>query len=576
MKNGRTKVVKKTAKRMSKKARAGVERSRAAVAEAEVFTDAKPRIITLRFDQIEIDPKALAKSDPRRYGVESIERLAAVIQSVGQINPVVLMQPENFGEGYRIVAGNRRVLACKLSNTRVIARMLRHGAVHDGITISENADREDWNEIELAVHVAQMVETKAAQKQNESKMPAAAAAKLAEGLVAQSLGKNLAWVRDRTYMARLSGEVKKMVVQGRLPVPHAKEIAKLADPTLRDQIAERAAAKMDQEGASPVALLIVKRWVAGHLNNLAVVPWKLSVAFANAPACVDCSHNSANAPGLFASGEEIDGGSKKGTWTIGTDRAGACLNPACFQRKTTEAGTAMNVAVRELVPKLEKDAKSHRPTSAALLASDVIDVASRAVGGEKRSSGARVRVDVLNKDSLAAAAIAKAEPARVKPTPAQDLQDKAERARHASEAAEKRLLQEAGMRLNNRLIERAEPLKAAVKTMKAQFLNRMMCVLLASFTDVWQKCREGTPEQRRVAGDSKEMTLLIGAIAANDGDGVVQVMRLINTKTIADNLGTRTMVEAGIEDAFAEGMGVELVKRPTIEEMVAEIRKIQV
>ena len=51
------------------------------------------------------------------------------------------------------------------------------------------------------------------------------------------LAKSPTWVRDRMYVGRLGDKGRVLVLTGKLPLAHAREIAKVADPDLREDMA---------------------------------------------------------------------------------------------------------------------------------------------------------------------------------------------------------------------------------------------------------------------------------------------------------------------------------------------------
>jgi cell division protein FtsW (lipid II flippase) len=66
-------------------------------------------------------------------------------------------------------------------------------------------------------------------------------------LVAAMLAKSLTWVRDRMYIGRLDGDGRALVLAGKLPLIHAQEIARVADPKIRAEL----------EDFHPVLVLVV-------------------------------------------------------------------------------------------------------------------------------------------------------------------------------------------------------------------------------------------------------------------------------------------------------------------------------
>lgn len=110
-----------------------------------------PRIVELELGHIERNPH-----QPRQIFDESaLQELAASIAEKGLLQPIVVRR---VGEGYMIVAGERRYRATQLLSRTTIAAVVTDGD-SDEIALIENMQREDLKPVELAEALARLVET---------------------------------------------------------------------------------------------------------------------------------------------------------------------------------------------------------------------------------------------------------------------------------------------------------------------------------------------------------------------------------------------------------------------------------
>lgn len=268
---------------------------------------------------------------------ESVAELASSIKSIGLQQPIVVYRKSEMPPGipkprgdakYIVACGHRRVVALRsIGETKVSASIVHifDAADLDEIRAVENFHRRDPDPIDEAVLIAKMLDRYEDHPRRFD-------------LVGERIGKSAAWVRDRSYLALLSGASRDAVKRGLLGLGQAKVIARLADPRLRDQCAEYAMRRDDGSGGWSVEQ--VERWVANNLNSLRVVRWKLDVKFGGLPACTTCPHNSANDKRLFGQAD--------------SDDSMVCGKPSCFNKKTEITDRAITDVVKSKdVKKLE-------------------------------------------------------------------------------------------------------------------------------------------------------------------------------------------------------------------------------
>lgn len=303
--------------------------------------------------------------------------LAASMAELGLLEPIRVREaseprPAN-GHKYLLVFGHRRLAAAKLLKWDHIQALVSHaGADYTAERAVENVQREDLNPIEMAIAVGELMDqaTEVVRKEHgliESDTPRADVAdtirKVAVDRVAKRVGKTAAWVRDRVFLGTLDKVTRGLVVEGRLPWEHARELAKIADPDKRAEVAQAAAIGGTgyRKREQPILLSELKAEVAKHIRSLAQVPWRLDVEFADAPACDVCPQNSKNQTGLFEDGRVQWGTSRFDHSTSTVPDAGVCLNAACYGRKSGAASRKITTACKKVtltvngVPKAERE-----------------------------------------------------------------------------------------------------------------------------------------------------------------------------------------------------------------------------
>lgn len=361
-------------------------------------TTAEPRITLVEIKRIAIDEtdtdRIVQDDSAHAEMVESVKRWG-VMQPIGL---AALPAAERKGGAlYRRVWGSRRLAAAIAAGLSEIPAVVNTYASERELLEAretENLQRVDLNPVEEAAAVARLLDL----------------AEISDGgedldrdrvrSVAERLGKSETWVRDRAFLARLGGKSRKLALDGRLPLAHAREIAKLADPNLRDQFAADSVADGYREQPIPLSELRIR--VAKNLFSLAQVPWDLGVAFADAPACADCPANSANAPGLFEHHTQFakdpkSAGGYGGASGSSEPAAGVCTNPACYKRKSGNAKRSANSAAKRALKAIPegktisaKTVAEHVPehVSRAAVAAIARDLSERKT---ETATGAKVR-----------------------------------------------------------------------------------------------------------------------------------------------------------------------------------------
>lgn len=321
-----------------------------------------------------------------RSGLQSaaIDELAQSMQKVGMLQPVGVRATGDKGM-YELLWGHRRLLAAKRLGWRSISAVVvdELSALNAiDITIIENAQRSELSPIEEAVAVSSKLDSLSLQ--HNSTRWVMQKPDVRDEIVtkaANELGKSPTWVRDRAYLARCAPKVREMVQDGRLPLTHAREIAKVVEHEQQEEVAFSVCAEIDKAGTilEPAASLQdVKDLVGRRVFSLPQAPWKLDVAVGNIQPCTTCPHNSANQPGLFehggmASSDPHAAKSNYGRKDVkpdadGVPEKGVCLKHSCYMAKTQAVRTMMANAAKKATDALEEVPKKDREKSLPVVA----------------------------------------------------------------------------------------------------------------------------------------------------------------------------------------------------------------
>ena len=155
-----------------------------------------------------IDPN---REQPRRdFDEEALQELAASIQAVGVIQPIIVCRE---GERYTIVAGERRYRAARLAGLEQIPAIVRDWEKQTRLeaALIENLQRDDLNPVEEAMGVKKLMEETG----------------LTQEQAAQRLGKSRPAVANLLRLLTLPESVIRMLREGKLTAGHARALVGL-------------------------------------------------------------------------------------------------------------------------------------------------------------------------------------------------------------------------------------------------------------------------------------------------------------------------------------------------------------
>ena len=160
---------------------------------------------------------ALIRPNPNQpriqFGEESITELAESIAERGVLQPI-LLRPD--GDGYQIIAGERRWRAAQKAQLHTIPAIVREidEATTAELALIENIQREDLNAIEEAEGYRKLIERHGHTQENVGKLVHKSRSHVA----------NLLRLLDLPEMVRLS------LLQGDISMGHARAVATAPDP----------------------------------------------------------------------------------------------------------------------------------------------------------------------------------------------------------------------------------------------------------------------------------------------------------------------------------------------------------
>ncbi len=176
-----------------------------------------------RVQRVPLDRVRPCPFQPRKdFTQETLQELADSIKEQGIIQPLIV---RNKGDGFELIAGERRWRASQLAGLKEVPVIVREADDRQVLELAliENLQRENLNPIEEAQGYSELIS--AFQMRQED--------------VAVKVGKSRAVVANSLRLLKLPPDVLAYVRDGRLSVGHAKVILGLNLPTEQKLAAER-------------------------------------------------------------------------------------------------------------------------------------------------------------------------------------------------------------------------------------------------------------------------------------------------------------------------------------------------
>ena len=180
-------------------------------------------IVDLPLDELRPNPY-----QPRKvFDEEKLQELADSIREHGIFQPIIVKRSSI--KGYEIIAGERRVKACRLIGLEKIPAIVRDFTDQQMMEIAllENLQRENLNAIEEATAYKNLLE----------------AMDITQEELARRLGKSRTHITNMLGLLNLPEEVKDMMIEEKLSMSHARVLSKLEN---KEQIVKLANKIIDE------------------------------------------------------------------------------------------------------------------------------------------------------------------------------------------------------------------------------------------------------------------------------------------------------------------------------------------
>ncbi len=160
---------------------------------------------------------------PRQnFSEENLAELAQSIKTYGLLQPILVRRHE---KGYQLVAGERRLRACKLLGWKQIPAIIRdiNDSAMAAMALIENLQRENLDFFEEAEGYRRLLEEFG----------------LTQEVLAQRIGKSQSTIANKLRLLKLSPVVQRRLLEAGLTERHARALLKLPDNDAREKVLEK-------------------------------------------------------------------------------------------------------------------------------------------------------------------------------------------------------------------------------------------------------------------------------------------------------------------------------------------------
>ena len=188
--------------------------------EKEIVQESKEKdIVEIKLDEIRSNPYQPRKT----FDEEKLQELAASIKEHGVVQPIIVKKSI---KGYELIAGERRTKASKLAGKETIPAIIRDFNDEEMMEIAliENIQRENLNPIEEAEGY-ELIINKTNITQEE---------------LAKKFGNSRSYITNTLGLLKLPSETKKLLIEGKISMSHARSISKIEDKEQIDKITNKA------------------------------------------------------------------------------------------------------------------------------------------------------------------------------------------------------------------------------------------------------------------------------------------------------------------------------------------------
>jgi len=179
---------------------------------------------TTGYQEVPIGSISVNPYQPRDvFNEEALESLAASIQEVGVLQPILVRRKE--ANVFELIAGERRWRAAKRAGLQRIPAIVRD--IEDLTSLEhalvENLHRQDLGALEEAVAYQQLIDDFG----------------LSQDAVAQRVGKSRSTIANALRLLQLPASVQQLLLNGSITAGHARALLGLSSRQEQDQLAQR-------------------------------------------------------------------------------------------------------------------------------------------------------------------------------------------------------------------------------------------------------------------------------------------------------------------------------------------------
>lgn len=158
----------------------------------------------------------------QRFDEDNLDELAQSIRTYGLLQPVLVRPHE---KGFQLVAGERRLRACKLLGWTRIPAVIRdvNDSAMAAIALIENLQREDLDFFEEAKGYQRLLDEFG----------------LTQEVLAQRIGKSQSTIANKMRLLKLADAVQSTLLQAGLSERHARALLKLPDSKSQEKVLEK-------------------------------------------------------------------------------------------------------------------------------------------------------------------------------------------------------------------------------------------------------------------------------------------------------------------------------------------------
>ena len=173
--------------------------------------------------ELSVDKISPNRDQPRRtFNRDELQELADSIATHGVLQPLVVQAD---GDGYRIIAGERRLRAARLAGLSSVPAVVRttKGIEHLELALVENLQRADLNPVDEARGYRRLMELGGHTQEQ----------------VARRVGKSRVTVTNALRLLKLPDDILPAVERGDITAGHARALLGVADDAARSELFDR-------------------------------------------------------------------------------------------------------------------------------------------------------------------------------------------------------------------------------------------------------------------------------------------------------------------------------------------------